>query len=167
MTPVPTGKWAGMRGYLKLLVTAALAVLIAGCAATGHNFDPSKLSTLTPGQTTLEEASRALTAPPDKFYKQTDGTFLALWSFKITFVADGLYSRKEALLQFGPDGRLMRLVDSTNILLEPWERQKLLGPAPVPDPGQEWAQQPAPPPQVETIVIPVPAAPPEPMRQGQ
>ncbi|GAB1830470.1 hypothetical protein MyNCGM683_48310 [Achromobacter xylosoxidans] len=168
MTPVETGKWAGMRGYLQhLLAAAAITALITGCAATGHNFDPGKLSTLTPGQTTLEEASRALTAPPDKFYKQTDGTFLALWSFKITFVADGLYSRKEALLQFGPDGRLMRLVDSTNILLEPWERQKLLGPAPAPDASQEWAQQPAPAPQVETIVIPVPAAPPEPTRQGR
>ena len=79
-----------------------------------------------------------------------------------------MYSRKEALLQFGPDGRLMRLVDSTNILLEPWERQKLLGPAPVPDTSQEWAQQPAPEVQVETIVIPGPAVvSPEPMRQGR
>ncbi|WMD22612.1 hypothetical protein RAS12_09610 [Achromobacter seleniivolatilans] len=149
-----------MRGYIKLLATAAIAVLLAGCSATGHNFDPGKLSTLTPGQTTLEEASRALTAPPDKFYKQTDGTFLALWSFKITFIADGLYSRKEALLQFGPDGRLMRLVDSTNILLEPWERQKLLGPAPAPDLRQDWpAPAPAAEPEVQTIYIPGPGEP--------
>lgn len=126
-----------MRGYIHLLASAALAALLAGCSATGHNFDPGKLSTLTPGKTTLEEASRALTAPPDKYYKQTDGTFLALWSFKITFVPDGFYSRKEALLQFGPDGRLLRLVDSTNILLEPWERQKLLGPAPPPEDNPE------------------------------
>ena len=103
----------------------------------GTQLRPGKLSTLTPGKTTLEEASRALTAPPDKYYKQTDGTFLALWSFKITFVPDGFYSRKEALLQFGPDGRLLRLVDSTNILLEPWERQKLLGPAPPPEDNPE------------------------------
>ena len=99
----------------------------------GTQLRPGQNSTLTPGKTTLEEASRALTAPPDKYYKQTDGTFPALWSFKITFVPDGFYSRKEALLQFGPDGRLLRLVDSTNILLEPWERQKLLGPAPPPE----------------------------------
>ena len=97
----------------------------------GQTLDPDA------GKTTLEEASRALTAPPDKYYKQTDGTFLALWSFKITFVPDGFYSRKEALLQFGPDGRLLRLVDSTNILLEPWERQKLLGPAPPPEDNPE------------------------------
>ena len=158
-----SGKWVGMRGYIHLLASAALA-LLAGCSATGHNFDPGKLSTLTPGKTTLEEASRALTAPPDKYYKQTDGTFLALWSFKITFVPDGFYSRKEALLQFGPDGRLLRLVDSTNILLEPWERQKLLGPAPPPEDNPEPA--PAPPPEVQTISIPVPSAPPEPVRKS-
>ncbi|MGV2865964.1 hypothetical protein [Achromobacter sp. ESBL13] len=147
-----------MRGYRHLLAAAAIALLLGGCAATGHNFDPGKLGTLTPGQTTLEEASRALTAPPDKLYRQTDGTQLALWSFKITFVADGLYSRKEALLQFGPDGRLMRLVDSTNILLEPWERQKLLGPAPMPDVRQDWAQ-PMAEPEVQTIYIPGPGEP--------
>jgi len=148
-----------MRGYIHLLAAAAIAVLLAGCAATGQNFDPGKLSTLTPGQTTLEDASRALTAPPDKLYKQTDGTLLALWSFKITFVTDGLYSRKEALLQFGPDGRLMRLVDSTNILLEPWERQKLLGPAPAPDVNQAWTTAPSAAPEVQTIYIPGPGEP--------
>lgn len=144
-----------MRGYRHLLATAAIAAFLAGCAATGHNFDPDKLSTLTPGQTTLEEASRALTAPPDKIYRQTDGSLMALWSFKITFVTDGFYSRKEALLKFGPDGRLQRLVDSTNILLEPWERQKLMGPAPAPAPdfAQDWALPAAPP---EVIYIPGP-----------
>ncbi|ADP16083.1 hypothetical protein AXYL_02763 [Achromobacter xylosoxidans A8] len=147
-----------MRGYIHLLAAAAIAVFLAGCAATGHNFDPGKLSMLTPGQTTLEEASRTLTAPPDKLYKQTDGTLLALWAFKITFVADGLYSRKEALLQFGPDGRLLRLVDSTNILLEPWERQKLLGPAPMPDLRQDMAPSPVAP-EVQTIYIPGPGEP--------
>lgn len=150
-----------MRGYIHLLAVAAIALLLGGCAATGHNFDPGKLSTLTPGQTTLEEASRALTAPPDKIYKQTDGTLLALWAFKITFVTDGLYSRKEALLQFGPDGRLLRLVDSTNILLEPWERQKLIGPAPMPDMNQAWTPIPVPTaePEVEMIYIPGPGEP--------
>ncbi|WP_312432503.1 hypothetical protein [Achromobacter sp.] len=147
-----------MRGYLHLLAAAAIAAFVAGCAATGHNFDPSKLSTLTPGQTTMEEAARALTAPPAQQFNQSDGTLLALWFHKITFVTDGLYSRKEALLQFGPDGRLMRLVDSTNILLEPWERQKLLGPAPAPALTQEWAQ-PAMEPEVQTIYIPGPGEP--------
>ena len=117
--------------YLKVMAMAGMLAL-GGCVASGHNFDPGKLSSLTPGRTTIAEAARALTAAPDQVYAQSDGTTLALWRFHVTFVPDGLYSRKEALLQFGPDGRLMRLVDSTNILLEPWERQKLLGPEPAP-----------------------------------
>ena len=70
---------------------------------------------------------------------QPDGSLLALWSYKVTVVTDGLYGRKEALLRFGPDGRLANLVDSTNILLEPWERRNLLGPAPASEPLPDWA----------------------------
>lgn len=121
-----------MRGYKTLLAAVVTAVSLVACTTTGQNFDPSKLSTLTPGQTTLEEASRALMARPEKQFRQTDGSLMALWFFKVSFVNDGLYRRKEAMLQFGPDGRLLRLVDSTNISLEPWEREKLLGPAPTP-----------------------------------
>lgn len=147
-----------MRGYKTLLAAALTAVALAACTTTGQNFDPSKLSTLTPGQSTLEEASRALTARPDKQFRQTDGSLMALWFFKVSFVTDGLYSRKEAMLQFGPDGRLVRLVDSTNILLEPWEREKLLGPAPAP----AFVYAPAPQSQVvETQVIIAPNLPPQ------
>lgn len=116
---------------LKALMASSL-LLLAGCVATGHNFDASKLATLTPGQTTMAQAVGALSGLPDQIYVQSDGTTLAYWRFHMTFVPDGLYTHKEAVLQFGPDGRLMRLVDSTNILLETWERQKLLGVVPPP-----------------------------------
>lgn len=114
-----------------MLMMLGMVSLLAGCATSGRNFDPGRLSALTPGQSTLDEASYALGAAPVMLYGQNDGGTLALWAFKATFVTDGLYSRKQALLQFGPDGRLVRLVDTTNVLLEPWERRKLLGPPPV------------------------------------
>ncbi|MBO1111679.1 hypothetical protein [Bordetella petrii] len=117
-------------GLRSILAVLGVAWLLAGCATSGRNFDPGQLSRLTPGESTLEEASYALGAAPAMLYGQSDGGTLALWSFKATFVTDGLYSRKQAMLQFGPDGRLVRLVDTTNVLLEPWERRKLLGPAP-------------------------------------
>ncbi|SOE49547.1 hypothetical protein [Orrella dioscoreae] len=107
---------------------ASLAVLtLAACSTTGHNFDESALGTLTPGQSTLFDAKVALGGQPADIYSQGDGTSLARWAFKVSFVTDGLYHRKEAMLLFGPDGRLIRLVDTNNILLEPWQRQKLLG----------------------------------------
>jgi len=103
------------------------AMLLAGCSTAGHNFNEKGLAQMTPGQTTFAQAQQLLTALPDRVYPQSDGTTVALWSFKASVVNDGLYARKSATLQFGPDGRFMRLLGSENILLEPWQRQKLLG----------------------------------------
>lgn len=116
-------------------LSAAMLLALAGCATDGHNFDATRLSALTPGRTTMAQAAYELQAPPDKIYPQSDGTTLALWQFHVTFLTDGFYSRKEALLQFGPDSRLMRMVDSTNLLLGPDERRKLLGVTPPPPVG--------------------------------
>lgn len=142
-----------------------MLLVLAGCAANGHNFDATRLSALTPGQTTMAQAAYELQAPPDRIYPQSDGTTLALWQFHITFLTDGFYSRKEALLQFGPDSRLMRLVDSTNLLLGPETRRKLLGVTPPPPIGL--SQTPAVAAissdnsgSLQTYAIPVPEAPP-------
>ena len=140
-----------MMSLKSILAVLGVVGLLAGCATSGRNFDSSQLSLLTPGVSTLEEAAYTLGAPPTMQYGQSDGSTLVLWSFKATFVTDGLYSRKQALLQFGPDGRLMRLVDTTNVLLEPWERRKLLGPPPPRLDGPAGA----------AWTMPVPAVPPQ------
>ena len=144
---------------------AAMLLALAGCATDGHNFDATRLSALTPGRTTMAQAAYELQAPPDKIYPQSDGTTLALWQFHVTFLTDGFYSRKEALLQFGPDSRLMRLVDSTNLLLGPEERRKLLGVIPPPPIGSSQTSALAATSGdntggLQTYVIPVPDAPP-------
>lgn len=119
--------------FARTLTYLAIAVHVAGCDTTGRNFQADRLSSLVPGQTTLAQAAYEFAAPPTRLYPQSDGTTLALWSYQVRLVTDALYKRKEATLQFGPDGRLLRLVDSTNISLKPWERQKLLGPVPLTD----------------------------------
>lgn len=140
----------------KLMMSWCLTLLLlGGCAVSGHNFDGGKLSTLTPGQSSLDDAARALGALPDQIYNRPDGSRVALWRSHITFLTDGFYSRKEALLQFGPDGRLVRLLDTTNILLEPWERDKLLGPPP-PQTAAVSGTAATAVPEVELIVIPGP-----------
>src|SRR5690606_19375911 len=101
----------GMRMATAVL---AMAALLSGCMTTGRNFDASQLSALTPGVSTMDEAAYALGAAPQTLYGQSDGSTLALWSYHATWVTDGLYGRKQALLRFGPDGRLLGLVDSTN-----------------------------------------------------
>ena len=116
----------------RTLAFGAVLILLAGCTSTGQRFNSSGLSSLIPGQTTRDEAARILQGPPANVFAQSDGSKLVLWSFATTLVTDGLYVRREALLQFGPDDRLMRLVDSTNIFLSGDQRQRLLGPAPAP-----------------------------------
>lgn len=115
------------RVLCRIAVAAMAGAAVSACAITGHNFDDSALGGLVPGQTSFFDTKVALRAQPVDVYPQGDGTTLARWAHKASFVNDGLYHRKEAVLLFGPDGRLIRLVDTTNILLEPWQRERLLG----------------------------------------
>jgi methyl-accepting chemotaxis protein-1 (serine sensor receptor) len=108
-----------------------LMLLAAGCSTTGNNFDSTRLEDLYPGTTTYGQTARIFGAAPTTVYRQSDGTLLARWDYKVTFMTDGFYGRKIVTLQFDPDGRLLRLVDSTNVLLEPWVREKLIGPPPL------------------------------------
>jgi len=116
---------------LKACAMAGL-LIASGCTSSGHAFDAGKLSRLEPGRTTLAEAVRTLAGAPDQIYPQSDGTMLALWRFHRTYVPDGLYGNKEALLQFASSGLFMRLVESSNIALESAARVRLSGPEPAP-----------------------------------
>lgn len=109
------------------LMLLTLVLGLAGCASTGHRFDASRLAPLTPGVATFNDVANALGTPPTQVYRQTDGSYTARSSLKTTFVTDGFYAGQSVSLAFGADHRLRRLVDSNNILLEPWARTRLLG----------------------------------------
>lgn len=134
-----------MKRLVSALACAACAGLLAACSTTGQYFSDEQLTTLVPGRTTMLDATRALHAGPQQVYPQSDGTTMALWAGKVSFITDAMYFHKEAMLQFGADGRLIRLVDSTNVLLSSESRQKLLGanvPTDSPAAGGVW--EPAP-----------------------
>lgn len=114
------------------LIIAALALSVTGCASTGHRFDASRLAPLTPGVANFADVANALGAPPTQIYRQSDGSYTARWSHKTTFVTDGFYAAQSVSLVFSADHRLQRLVDSNNILLEPWARTRLMGLTPLP-----------------------------------
>lgn len=116
---------------LRASMASAALLVVTACTTTGNSFDSSKLADLSPGVTTYGDTARILTAAPVIVYRQSDGSMMARWEHKVTFLTDGFYSRKDVTLQFGPDGRLLRLVDSTNVLLEPWLKEKLIGPPPL------------------------------------
>lgn len=111
----------------RAVAAGLLGALLSACSVSGHNFNESGLGTLAPGLATFFDAKLALGAQPVALYAQGDGTTVARWAYHASYVNDGLYHRKEAVLLFGPDGRLIRLLDTTNILLEPWQRERLLG----------------------------------------
>lgn len=115
-------------------LAAAMLLALAGCVATGHDFNSISLGDMTPGQTTMAQAVYLLAAPPDQIFPQSDGTTIAVWRVHVTMLTDSVYATQEARLLFGPDGRLMRLIDTTNIPLSTQTRQKLLGVAPPPAP---------------------------------
>ncbi|ALM83186.1 hypothetical protein [Bordetella sp. N] len=123
---------AGLRLILRALACAgalAGAMALAGCAytTTGRYYTDERVGSLVPGQSTMMEATRAFNALPTQQLPQSDGTLLARWDYKVTLVTDAIYVHKSTLLQFGADGRLIRLLDTDNVMLPGDSRQKLLG----------------------------------------
>jgi hypothetical protein len=109
------------------LIAAASAAVLTACASSGQYFLDKDVAALQPGHTTVADAAVALGFWPQQVYPQSDGSELAVWSFKFSLVTDAVYHRKDVMLQFGPDGRLMRLADSTNVMLSSESRRKLVG----------------------------------------
>jgi hypothetical protein len=101
----------------------ALSMVVAGCTTTGRNFNGQRLSQLVPGQTTFTQATVLLEGQPAQTYRNRDGSMLAVWSHKVSTAGD-LFVLKEAQLQFGPDGRYVGLVDSTNLLTQETHNQQ-------------------------------------------
>jgi hypothetical protein len=136
-----------------MLASLAGAFLLTGCA--GQDFSSDQLASLQPGQSTMADAVQALQAVPQQVLPQSDGSTVALWHFKVSLVTDAIYYRKEAILQFGPDGRLARVLDTTNVPLSGATRQKLLGAASIPQetPAPGAAPQAVP---AEATAIPLP-----------
>ena len=123
---------------------------------SGFPFDAGRVAELRPGTSDFSDALHALGAPPAEIYRETRGAYLALWLSKRSIIKDGFYLRQSLLLAFDADNRLIRLVDSTNVALEPWTRSQLVGPPP-PEPQDSlsaWEQRSALPP-VDAAVQPL------------
>ncbi|CAM3538507.1 Lipoprotein SmpA/OmlA domain-containing protein [Bordetella sputigena] len=114
-----------------LLACLASMALLGGCA-TGQYFSSDAVAGLQPGKTTMSDAVYAFNGMPQQVLPQSDGSTIALWSYKTTVVTDAIYFRREARLQFAPDGRLARVLDTTNVPLQGNTRQRLLGNTSVP-----------------------------------
>lgn len=99
--------------FRRFLVITAL--VLAGCSTTGSTFDASALDMLTPGRTTLAQASALLQSDPVDVYPRGDGSVLARWAHKASFVPDAVYFNRELWLQFDQYGYFERVVKSSNV----------------------------------------------------
>lgn len=96
-------------------VLATVLLVLAGCTTTGSTFNASRLDLMTPGSTTLSEASALLKADPVDVYAQGDGSVLARWAHRASFVPDAVYFNRELWLQFDQYGYFERVVKSVNV----------------------------------------------------
>ena len=90
-------------------------VALAACSTTGNRFDTANLRFLTPGETTLQEASQLLQGDPVNIYRAADGSATARWSHTASLVNDAVYANQELWLAFDPYGRFIRIVKSNNV----------------------------------------------------
>ncbi len=98
---------------LKALVKQGLALgllgLLAACYSTGNHFRVSGVNDLVVGQTTHTEAIDLLQAEPTNYYRQSNGSYLALWVFSKSVIPDGIYIERELLLEFDAAQRLVAI----------------------------------------------------------
>lgn len=97
------------------LALAGALLALAGCSTTGTSFDASRLDLLVPGSTTLNQASALLGADPVDVYRRGDGSALARWAHRASFVPDAVYFNRELWLQFDHYGQFERVVKSVNV----------------------------------------------------
>lgn len=68
---------------------ALIAVLLAGCATSGHKFDASAITSFQPGVTTMTQAEAAL-GQPFQSTKMPDGTQQLQYVSKVQSVEDNM-----------------------------------------------------------------------------
>ena len=96
-----------MKRVERLTVLAALVMLISGCVTVGHKFDLAKVDLLTPGASTVEDATRLL-GEPSAESDMPDGTKLFQWQYS-QGTAFGTGSGSHVAILFGADGKMIRV----------------------------------------------------------
>lgn len=100
----------GGRPKMRLRHFAALAtsvMLALACVTVGHKFDLARVDQLTPGASTIEDATRLL-GEPSAESDLSDGTKLLQWQYS-QGTALGTGSGAHVAILFGADGRMIRV----------------------------------------------------------
>lgn len=108
-----------MGALRRMALLLAAGLVLSACTTSGQVFQADAVGRLQPGVTTFDQAVAALGASPVDVYRAVDGSFLARWAQKYTWMTDALYWRREALLAFDAHGRFIRQQDGINIPATP------------------------------------------------
>lgn len=91
----------------------AIALLVAGCATVGEEFDIAAVDKLEPGVATIDDAV-ALLGPYSTQAVNSNGAKAYGWSFAHANGFTGKSQAKAVTLVFGPDGKLAKKGTSQN-----------------------------------------------------
>jgi hypothetical protein len=96
-----------MRRLRQFTVLATLLMLASACITVGHKFDLAKVDLLTPGASTIDDATRLL-GEPSAESDMPDGTKLFQWQYS-QGTALGTGSASHVAILFGADGKMIRV----------------------------------------------------------
>ncbi len=94
------------------LLAIAIAITVAGCAATGTKFDIAQADTFQPGVTTLSEAQSSL-GKPMSVSTAADGTQVLRWQFVSVTPVQNTGARLDIV--FDKDGKMVRVARRTTV----------------------------------------------------
>ena len=110
--------------------------LIVGCASSeiGRDFNESQITNFQKGQTTFKEAT-ALLGPPSNSQLTAKGNWLHAWSFiraEAVVIQSSVTHDKSMTLVFGPDEKLLGIIQYKGFNLAEPDRARLLAVPPTP-----------------------------------
>lgn len=96
--------------YIALTVSA---LTLVACASSGRNFDINALDSLTPGETTMQEAIAKL-GKPTAAHKQPNGDTMLGWNYYTANLISGGKS-KSAHILFSPEGKMKQAAQKMEV----------------------------------------------------
>jgi hypothetical protein len=91
----------------RVIATALLLFVALACTTVGNKFDPSRAEQLTPGTSSIEDATNLLGAPSSET-NLADGTKLLQWQY-VQGTALGTGSGAHVAILFDATGKMIRL----------------------------------------------------------
>lgn len=102
-----------MKKIPKYIAFTVTSLTLAACASSGRNFDINAIDSLTPGETTIQEAIAKL-GKPTSMHKQPNGDTMLGWNYVTANLISGGKS-KSAYIFFSPEGKMKKAAQKMEV----------------------------------------------------